>query len=351
MSEYKPEDNDNTPPSVPDEYRRESPYPPKSWDTPPSAESPAKKFNPYRIEPEPEKTVPAYNPYKPPVTLYNPTNPQNPYGQDNIQPTNPPDQSMYGGYRNGGVQQQQPPTPTVPVRTVQSAPIVTYTILGAIGFVFLVEFAFQAGRGSIGALGSFNLDTLINLGALQKDMVRQGEIWRLFTAMFLHASLLHIVFNGLALWSLGMHLEQQMGRTRFLLIYFLGGLSGSLLSFGLGNQSAVSVGASGAIFALLGGLIGFYLNHRFIFGQMGRSQLNSLVFTAVINFVILLSIPQVDNLAHLGGLLSGIFLGYFLPSDYRQRSNSKALEYWAVFALLVVMGALLYLFMNQTTRI
>ncbi|MEI7556936.1 rhomboid family intramembrane serine protease [Candidatus Chlorohelix sp.] len=330
MSEYKPENSDNTPPSVPEEYRQESIYPPQSWDAPSSA---AGKFNPYQIKAEPQEVAPAFNPYKPPVTLYNP---QNPYGQNNSQPYTQPVQA-------GGI--------PAAVGKAQSSPIVTYTILGAIGVIFVVEFAVQAGKGSIGALGGFNLDTLINLGALQKDLTRQGEIWRLFTAMFLHASLLHIVFNGLALWSLGMHLEQQMGRARFLLIYFLGGLSGSLLSFGLGNPNSVSVGASGAIFALLGGLIGFYLNHRFIFGQMGRSQLNSLVFTAVINFVILLSIPQVDNLAHLGGLLAGLFLGYFLPSDYRQRSNSKALEYWAVFALLVAMSALLYLFMNQPTRL
>jgi rhomboid protease GluP len=223
--------------------------------------------------------------------------------------------------------------------------------------MFGVQMFVQGGLGSVSLIGGFSLNNYLQLGGLNQELVRDGEWWRLITVMFLHGGLLHILFNGFALYAFGMEMERLIGGWRFLLIYFLGGLGGSLLSFGLGNYP-VAVGASGAIFALLGGMTGFLWRHRQVFGSVGRNYLYNLLFTIFINAVITFSIPNIDVYAHFGGLAMGLILGYFLPSDYTRRPvttenlnkpvRNWLVNWWIVPVVIVAEIALFAFFLSMS---
>jgi rhomboid protease GluP len=112
-----------------------------------------------------------------------------------------------------------------------------------------------------------------------------------------------------SLWAIGPAVERFFGQARFLTVYLLSGISGVLLSLVMSPNP--SVGASGAIFGLLGALATFLYLHRATFGQMGRAQLRQLVFVALINLGMGLT-PGIDNWGHVGGLVAGVALASFL---------------------------------------
>lgn len=161
--------------------------------------------------------------------------------------------------------------------------------------------------------GSTNIDTLIQFGAKYNLAMIEGEWWRLFTSMFLHIGFLHLLMNMFALYYLGTAVEQIFGSVRFLIIYLLAGLGGSLASFAFTVN--VSAGASGAIFGLFGALLFFGLNHKQVFFQtMGKN----ILFMIGLNIVFGLVVPQIDHSAHLGGLVMG-FLASALVSLPKKR--------------------------------
>lgn len=197
--------------------------------------------------------------------------------------------------------ESQPQIATVVLR-VPSYPVVwTYGILAANGLAFL---------GSV-LLGR---DLVILLGAKINQLIVSGEWWRLLTAIFLHADFLHIAFNGYALYTFGTRLESIYGQGRFLALYLLSGVSGSALSFALSPR--VSVGASGAIFGLIGGLAVYFYRYR---KQMsaGSRPLANLVTIALYNLFYGFIAPGIDNWGHLGGLLAGTVLGWFFAPEYQ----------------------------------
>ena len=153
------------------------------------------------------------------------------------------------------------------------------------------------------------------LGANYGPAIRAGEYWRLVTSMFLHGGLLHLALNGWALFQLGSLLELLMGSPRMLLVYFMTGIAGSLASATF--TQAPSVGASGAIFGLLGALIAFLLRRRGALTPQGKSILMQLVGWAAINVFFGFSTPGIDNSAHLGGGAAGLLLGFLLPEPRR----------------------------------
>jgi rhomboid protease GluP len=167
--------------------------------------------------------------------------------------------------------------------------------------------------------GSQDSRVLVIFGAMQNQLIAQGEFYRLVTSMFLHIGLIHLLFNSYALFILGQDVERLYGSARFLLIYFLSGLGGSLASFVLG-AGGISAGASGAIFGLIGTEIAFFYLHRQTFGQRGQAQLRSLLMLAGINLVFGFTIPGINNLAHMGGLLFGLALGWILAPKYQAPS-------------------------------
>ena len=167
----------------------------------------------------------------------------------------------------------------------------------------------------IGGFLNQDVDLLLRFGAMFGPLIATGEYWRFFTAMFLHANLLHLFFNCFALFIFGRLVEGVYGYTRFTAIYLLAGLSGGVLSY-MFNKTAIAVGASGAIFGILGALAAYFVVHRNTFGEMGRRNLTGLATVAAINLAIGLLIPNIDNWAHFGGLAGGFVMGLALAPRY-----------------------------------
>lgn len=221
---------------------------------------------------------------------------------------------------------------------------------------------------------SADLDERIFLwGANHGADVVRGEYYRLVTSMFLHASIfnvrggyafsnaLHLIFNMYILYGVGMSLERLFGHARFLIIYLLGGLGGSVLSVLLGGLDSYSVGASGAVFAILGGEFVYLYHHRKLMGARGRARRNSLISFAFINLIFGLAstLPgsqmRIDNWAHLGGLIGGMTLSWFISPILNLRAhpdhpgeilgediNPLSRSYWAVSIYATVLVILVF---------
>ena len=184
---------------------------------------------------------------------------------------------------------------------------VTTCLLIAIGLVFLGDLA----TGSL----------LTALGADDSTLVlREGQWWRPLTSMFLHAGLLHLLLNGWALYQLGSLFEILIGSRVMLGVYVASGLAGSLA--GLMWTHGPSVGASGAIFGLMGALIAFLLRRREMLTPAAKSLLGQLVLWAGINVFIGFTTPGIDNAAHLGGCAAGFLLGLALKPPAPEWSPS-----------------------------
>jgi rhomboid protease GluP len=185
---------------------------------------------------------------------------------------------------------------------VSRAPL-TLALLVTIGVVFLGELAIRSPAGE-----SF----LLYYGASSAETVLAGQYWRLLTATFLHAGWMHLLFNGWALFQLGSLVETLFGSKRFAAIYFASGLGGSVVSVAwdlISGRDVPSVGASGAIFGLLGALIAFLARHRDRLTPPARSLLGQLLFWAALNIVFGFTMPMIDNAGHLGGMAVGLVCG------------------------------------------
>ena len=198
-----------------------------------------------------------------------------------------------------------------PVPGGERTPLATYVLLVA----NLVVFAAATRAG-----GTENPDVLRDFGALFGPLVAEGQYWRLFTAMFLHIGIPHLVMNGLSLFIFGRVVEQVFGHARFLVTYVLAGLAGSIASYA-SSPGVPAAGASGAIFGILGALVAYFVVQQEVFGKLGQRQLTSLLFLAAINLVYGLTNAEVDNWAHIGGFVAGIILGLVLAPRYRQGAS------------------------------
>jgi len=179
-------------------------------------------------------------------------------------------------------------------------PFLTYILLS----INLIVFVLMTLAG-----GSTDQRILIAFGAKVNTLIQAGEIWRFLTSAFIHIGLMHLIFNLYALWSLGPFVEERFGHWRFFIIYILSGLGGSIASFFF--SSALSAGASGAIFGLLGALL-YYSLRRPSLWKSGLGM--NLIMVILINFGFGLTQPGIDNFAHLGGLLMGIMTSIFLTN-------------------------------------
>lgn len=208
--------------------------------------------------------------------------------------------------------------PPVAFRLPMSQPRWTFILLGINLLVFAAMTVFGATNG-LGLNGSQDSRVLLLFGAMQNQLIAHGEYYRLFTSMFLHIGLIHLAFNMYALYVIGQDVERLYGAARFLLIYLLGGLGGSLTSYLL-SSGGLSAGASGAIFALIGASIAYFYLHRNTFGARGQAQLRSMLMLAGINLLFGFTIPGINNLAHMGGLVFGALLGWILAPKYQAPS-------------------------------
>lgn len=145
-----------------------------------------------------------------------------------------------------------------------------------------------------------DIRALIFLGAKVNELISAGEYYRLITAMFLHGGLMHLLLNMYALNTLGPFVEKIYGSAKYIIIYFAAGIVSSLFSYRF--SEGVSIGASGAIFGLLGAALIFSLKMR---DRIGKGMIKNIISVIGINIFIGISVPNIDNLAHLGGLIGG----------------------------------------------
>jgi rhomboid protease GluP len=203
-----------------------------------------------------------------------------------------------------------PADPYLPIPL--SKPLLTYVLLAAIGVMFLIT--------TIDG-GSTNSRVLIKYGANYGPGIMGGETWRLFTSMFLHVGLAHLFFNAYALLIFGLEMERLYGPDRYIVSYILAGLFGSLASFASRGPIVLSAGASGAIFGIIGMNLAYFYIHRQAFGELGRARLSNTLFIIGINLVFGFTVPGIDNMAHMGGLVAGFALGYALAPHYEVRDR------------------------------
>ena len=146
-------------------------------------------------------------------------------------------------------------------------PYATYIILGVTTFIYLLQLAGQY---------LLNADVVTSLGIKDDTLIRAGQLWRLITPVFLHASILHIAFNMYALFIFGRGIEARYGHSRFLLLYFLSGYAGNVMSFLLTVNP--SLGASTAIFGLIAAEGVFIIQNRKLLGnRVNRSLMNLIL--------------------------------------------------------------------------
>jgi rhomboid protease GluP len=204
--------------------------------------------------------------------------------------------------------------------------------------VFIVEVLMSGGN-----FFTISGDVLIRLGALVPAFVAlKHEYWRLVAPMFLHAGLVHILFNMWALFVLGSYFERAVGWKKFLAVYLIAGLAGNVAAFLLSPSLALMVGASTAIFGIFGAFFMYAFRNRsdFVANQMMRQ----IGFLIVINLVITFSIPGISWQGHIGGLVGGVVaieaLTRFGQRDLRAPFDAEAVA--AIAAIFVVLGALVW---------
>ena len=184
---------------------------------------------------------------------------------------------------------------------------------------------------------------VLSLGALIPALVAQGEAWRLITSAFLHSGFVHLALNMLSLYFLGSFAEVSFGRSRFLALYLISGIAGGLAYLYFGSFNAPAVGASGAIFGLLGGVFGFAIR-RGTFSTRDPVISQLLLLTAI-NLLLGATIPGVSNTAHIGGLLGGLVFGYLMaPTVYSHKKLVATAPIVLAFGLEVILLGLWYLF-------
>ena len=184
-------------------------------------------------------------------------------------------------------------------------PIMTYILLGIIAIVFLLRFFIDPNE-------------LVYWLGNQRDLVKMGEYYRLITCAFVHIDIVHLMCNMYALYSIGSLAESYYGKIKFTLIYFVSAITGSLLSIIMSDT--FSIGASGAIFGLLGCLLYFGYHYRVYFGSV---LLNKIVPVIVLNLFIGFMIQGIDNFAHIGGLVGGFLISKAVGINSRDKKIDK----------------------------
>ncbi|MBE6147634.1 MAG: rhomboid family intramembrane serine protease [Firmicutes bacterium] len=156
-------------------------------------------------------------------------------------------------------------------------------------------------------------EDILNSFCVYGPLIRYGQFYRLLTGIFLHGDILHLLFNCYALYVIGSQLEGFMGKTKYLFIYLFSGLMGSLFSIAL-NGDVPSIGASGAIFGLMGSLLYFGYHYRVYLGGVLKSQIIPLI---IFNLLLGFLNSTIDNFAHIGGLIGGFLITIALGVKYK----------------------------------
>lgn len=219
-------------------------------------------------------------------------------------------------------------TPKVRSALRATAPVVMVILIINVG-VWLFQTILPAARGP------YDIITF-SFGAFP-PAIADGQWYRLITPMFLHSpdGIWHIGLNSYALFIFGPNVEQAFGKAKFVAIYLISGFTGGALSYVLGPCNRIGVGASGAIFGVIGALFVFLYNRRqqtFV-----RGYLKNIIFLVGLNLVIGFALPGIDNLAHLGGLAGGALVAFGFDEQGPAMGPARRLMPAAVTILTVLL--------------
>ncbi len=206
-------------------------------------------------------------------------------------------------------------------------PIVTYILIGIMAIMMVLTFILDT--------NSKNLVTLYNLGAL----IKNGTPIRLITSIFLHAGIIHFTMNVWALKLLGSQAENFYGHIKTLIIFIYSGIVGNLLSLLFMGENTISVGASGAIFGLMGAILYFALNQRTYMGEALKREILPVI---IINLFLGFMISGINMEAHLGGLIGGILISIALGIKYKTSKFEKINGFIASTILVLFLVFLVY---------
>ena len=176
---------------------------------------------------------------------------------------------------------------------------------------------------------------MIEMCGLHPLLVKTGEYYRLITCMFLHANPIHLIFNMYALYIIGIQVENFFNKWKYSTIYLISGVTGAL--FSMIFTRSWSVGASGAIFGLMGALLFFGYHHRVYLGTVIKSQIIPVI---IINLIIGFDSTGIDNAAHIGGLIGGV-LGSMMMGVKDKRDRTEQIN--GTIMTLILLGFLVYI--------
>jgi membrane associated rhomboid family serine protease len=229
-----------------------------------------------------------------------------------------------------------------PGRPFRGGISVTKALLVAIAIPFVIEIVVGGPRALFDPSGQL----LFDLGAMAPPAVANGQFWRLFTAMFLHAGLLHVALNAYFFWLFGRVVESVFGRTWMLLIFLASGFLASVASYAFGPVVALAVGASGAISGVFGAFIAYNYRRRHL--AANAANLRMALTVIVLNAFIAVAYSSIDWRAHVGGLVAGFALGYL--ADDAVPARQRAVARFAGVATLVALGIALVVWRTAEIR-
>ena len=204
-------------------------------------------------------------------------------------------------------------------------------------FICLALYGVAIFKDGVSALTGVKALTNLMLGANYTELVRDGQVWRLVTSMFLHWSLVHFLVNMYSLKILGTQLETFLGKGKFIVIYLVSGITGALLSCVI-YPNSISAGASGAIFGLLGSLLYFGYHYRNYLGSALKTQIIPLI---IINLAIgFMPGSNIDNAAHIGGLVGGLLCTMALGVNNKSKKSEKIN---GAICLIILIAFLIYM--------
>lgn len=171
---------------------------------------------------------------------------------------------------------------------------------------------------------------LVLLGANNRSLVLNGEYYRLLLSAFLHGGLMHLVVNMYSLWIIGSQVETYMGKWRMIIIYLLSAIMGSVFSITFYSNS-LSIGASGAIFGLMGSLLYFGYHYRL---YLSGALTNQILPIIALNLILGFSLPGIDNACHVGGLIGGYLATMIVGIQYKSK-KSETINGIIVYSLII----------------
>ena len=193
--------------------------------------------------------------------------------------------------------------------------VVTYALMAFCTLIYILQIFFPS---------------LTAWGAVNGTLVRNGQVYRLITSMFMHGSIWHLLCNMYSLYVIGCATENYFGKKKFLLIYLVSGIIGSMFSCIF--NTGWSLGASGAIFGLMGALCYFGYYYRL---YMGKALYNEIIPVIVLNLALSLVVSNIDFYAHIGGLIGGVFITMGLGVKNKTDKQSS-INGWITFAILFI---------------